>query len=306
MRYVVTGATGFIGAEFILTLLNAGNTVYAIGRNETKARTILPVSDSLNFVKAELSEFKDLDSKIPEADVFVNFSWDGITVSGRDMTDVQKLNIQYAKEAMQAAKRMGCSLFVETGSQAEYGIVNEVISEDTPCNPFSEYGKAKLKVKECGFQFSEKYNLKYMHLRIFSMIGENDHPWTLVMSALDKMLANESIDLSTCTQNWNFIYVKDAVRIIVRLCENAIINENFLHEVYNIASNDTRVLKCFVERMKELTCSSSRLNYGVNIPNKIVSLQPNITKSIKDSGFDDFHNFDEVINRIIENKRQYD
>ena len=90
MRYVVTGATGFIGAEFILTLLNAGNTVYAIGRNETKARTILPVSDSLNFVKAELSEFKDLDSKIPEADVFVNFAWDGITVSGRDMTDVQK------------------------------------------------------------------------------------------------------------------------------------------------------------------------------------------------------------------------
>ena len=227
MRYVVTGATGFIGAEFILTLLNAGNTVYAIGRNETKARTILPVSDSLNFVKAELSEFKDLDSKIPEADVFVNFAWDGITVGGRDMTDVQKLNIQYAKEAMKAAKRMGCSLFVETGSQAEYGIVNEVISEDTPCNPFSEYGKAKLALsKECD-ELSHAIGIRYLHLRIFSVFGLRDHEHTLIKTSMDKLQQNMPVDLSPCTQDWNFLYVKDAAKQIMLLCEHAVQSESY-------------------------------------------------------------------------------
>lgn len=305
MKIIITGATSFIGLHLMQYLLDEGHEVIAVCRNNSRNLDSL-VNKNVEIVFSDMQEYFTLGNKIINADAFINLAWGGTTHKERFNNDIHEENIKYSLDALEVAEKIGCKIFVEAGSQAEYGATFEPQSENSPCNPFSEYGKAKLKVKECGFQFSEKYNLKYMHLRIFSMIGENDHPWTLVMSALDKMLANESIDLSTCTQNWNFIYVKDAVRIIVRLCENAIINENFLHEVYNIASNDTRVLKCFVERMKELTCSSSRLNYGVNIPNKIVSLQPNITKSIKDSGFDDFHNFDEVINRIIENKRQYD
>lgn len=278
MIVVVTGATGFLGAEFIQTLLNAGNTVYAIGRNETKARAILPFSDSLNFVKAELSEFKDLDSKIPEADVFVNFAWDGITVSGRDMTDVQKLNIRYAKEAMQAAKRMGCRLFVQTGSQAEYGIVKEVITEDTPCNPFSEYGKAKLALsKECD-DLSRTVGIKYMHLRIFSVFGLRDHEHTLIKTSIEKLQKNSPLDLSPCTQNWNFLYVKDAAKQIMLLCEHAVQSESYQSEVYNIASDDTRVLKEYMLELKNVLHSTSELKFGAVQPARIVSLNPNINK----------------------------
>lgn len=298
MRYVVTGATGFIGAEFILTLLNAGNTVYAIGRNETKARTILPVSDSLNFVKAELSEFKDLDSKIPEADVFVNFAWDGITVSGRDMTDVQKLNIQYAKEAMQAAKRMGCSLFVETGSQAEYGIVNEVISEDTPCNPFSEYGKAKLALsKECD-ELSHTIGIRYLHLRIFSVFGLRDHEHTLIKTSMDKLQQNMPVDLSPCTQDWNFLYVKDAAKQIMLLCEHAVQSESYQSEVFNIASDDTRVLKEYMLELKSVLNSTSELNFGAVQSARIVSLNPDINKLKKAINFVSSYTFADAIREM--------
>ena len=298
MRYVVTGATGFIGAEFIFTLLNAGNTVYAIGRNETKARTILPVSDSLNFVKAELSEFKDLDSKIPEADVFVNFAWDGITVSGRDMTDVQKLNIQYAKEAMQAAKRMGCSLFVETGSQAEYGIVNEVISEDTPCNPFSEYGKAKLALsKECD-ELSHAIGIRYLHLRIFSVFGLRDHEHTLIKTSMDKLQQNMPVDLSPCTQDWNFLYVKDAAKQIMLLCEHAVQSESYQSEVFNIASDDTRVLKEYMLELKSVLHSTSELNFGAVQSARIVSLNPDINKLQKAINFVSSYTFADAIREM--------
>lgn len=298
MRYVVTGATGFLGAEFILTLLNAGNTVYAIGRNETKARAILPVSDRLNFVKAELSEFNDLDSKIPEADVFVNFAWDGITVSGRDMTDVQKLNIQYAKEAMQAAKRMGCSLFVETGSQAEYGIVNEVISEHTPCNPFSEYGKAKLALsKECE-ELSHTIGIKYLHLRIFSVFGLRDHEHTLIKTSIDKLQQNIPVDLSPCTQNWNYLYVKDAAKQIMLLCEYAIQSDFYQSEVFNIASDDTRVLKEYILELKNVLQSTSELNFGAVQPARIVSLNPDISKLKKAINFVSSYTFADAIREM--------
>ena len=132
------------------------------------------------------------------------------------------------------------------------------------------------------------------------MFGENDHPWTLVMSAIDKMLRNEKVDLSPCTQNWNFIYIKDAVRIITTLCVKAVENLDFKHEVYNIASEDTRVLKDFVVRMKELTNSISELNFGAMIPANLVSLQPDMSKTKKVVVEITKYSFDDVIKRIME------
>lgn len=278
MIYVVTGATGFLGAELIQILLNAGEEVYAVGRNEAKANTILPVSDNMHFVRAELSEFKALDNIISKADVFVNLAWDGISVSGRDMTEIQKLNIRYTIDAMHSAKRMGCKLFVESGSQAEYGIVNEEISEDTPCNPFSEYGKAKLALsKECDI-LSREIGIKYLHLRIFSVFGMRDHEHTLIKTSIDKLQQNIPIDLSSCTQNWNFLYVKDAAKQIMLLCEYATGNCSYQSEIFNIASDDTRALKDYMLELKNVLNSSSKLNFGAVQPSQIVSLNPNINK----------------------------
>lgn len=302
MKFVITGATSFIGLELIDYLLSLGHSVVAVCRPTSKSKQLIP--KRCKILELEMYEYQIAIANMQlQADVFINLAWAGTGHRGRDKKDVQEENAVYSAESIILANKIGCKLFVETGSQAEYGSTMDIQQEDNVCDPFSEYGKAKLKVKEYGFQLSEQYNIKYIHLRIFSIFGENDHPWTLVMSALDRMLANEDVDLSPCTQNWNFLYVNDAVRIIVSLCENAIKNENFQHEVYNIASLDTRELKLFVERMKELSGSSSKLNYGVNIPQNIVSLQPDMSKTIKDSGFNDFHSFDEVINRIITKKK---
>ena len=154
---------------------------------------------------------------------------------------------------------------------------------------------------------AEHIDMKYMHLRIFSIFGETDHPWTLVMSTIDKLLRNEKVDLSPCTQNWNFVYVKDAVRLITNLCEYAVKSLDFKREVYNIASEDTRLLKDFVEQMKKLTTSSSELNFGAMIPTNPVSLQPDMSKTKKVTGIISKYAFEDVIKRIIETKlKSYD
>ena len=301
MRYVITGATSFIGLELISTLLLQGHSVVAVCRSNSGGLACIPAG--VDVVKTEMSEYGDLYHKINKADVFVNLAWGGTGHDGRNVVNVQKENIENTTAAMQAANKMGCKVFLEAGSQAEYGSTIEVQKENDECHPFSEYGKAKLEVKRIGFDLAEEQKFKYVHLRIFSMFGENDHPWTLVMSSLDKMQKNEQVDLSSCTQNWNFVYVKDAVEIMLRLCDYAIKTESFVHEVYNIASNDTRQLKEFVEEMKRLTQSESILNYGANIPQNIVSLQPSMDKTIFASNFKEFHRFDEVI-KIIINKNK--
>lgn len=301
MKFVITGATSFIGLELIDYLLAHNHSIVAVCRQDSKGLSFIP--HGVEIVASKMCDYGRLCNAIPKADVFVNLAWGGTGHDGRNVVDIQNENITYTIAAMHAADKMRCKVFVEAGSQAEYGATTEPQTEDSNCNPFSEYGKAKLKVKQELFNLSEQLDINYIHLRIFSLFGEKDHPWTLIMSAVDKMLKNEQLDLSPCTQNWNFLYVKDAVRMITILCENAVDNISFKHEVYNIASDDTRQLKEFVERIKFLTGSSSILNYGANIPHNYVSLQPNMRKTIDAIGFTEFHNFDDVICRIVKSNR---
>lgn len=301
MKYVITGATSFIGIELTKFLLKQGDEVFAVCRPDSKNAQSIP--SEATIVTAEMADYSGLYHDIPQADVFINLAWAGTGHDGRNVTDVQQGNVINSIGALWGAYKMDCKVFVEAGSQAEYGSTSEQQTEEMHCNPFSEYGKAKLRVKhECFRLVEQMRGMKYIHLRIFSTFGENDHPWTLVMSALDKMLANETVDLSPCTQNWNFIYSSDLVQIVVGLCQNAIKNPEFKHEVYNIASDDSRELKAFVTRMKELSLSQSQLNFGAVTPQNFVSLQPCITKTTTASGVTKFTPFDEVIKKIIEKK----
>ena len=299
MRYVVTGATSFLGVEICKYLLNAHNEVYAVCRNGSNKTQNLPQDSLLHVVFADMCDYGHLDKIISRADVFINLAWEGTGHSGRNLTDIQKDNIRNTSMAMHTASNMGCTLFVESGSQAEYGTTFDKISENTPCNPFSEYGKAKLEVMKNGYAFAKKTGMKYLHLRIFSLYGETDHLWTLIMSSLDKMKRNEPVDLSSCQQNWNFLHVKDAAKQICKLCNYAIGNADFRYEIFNIASEDTRQLQAFVCQIKELTHSSSQLNFGVYKPEKIVSLDPDVSKVKAAIGFIADHQFENDIISIF-------
>jgi len=297
MRFVVTGATSFIGLELIDYLIKQQHKVIGVCRPNSNGLSKIP--SGAHVVLANMSEYSTLNKVIKSADIFINLAWDGTGHGQRNDVNIQHDNVKNTISSMQAAKKMGCKLFVEAGSQAEYGTITEKITENTPCHPFSEYGKAKLTVQKELFSLSEQLDIKYIHLRIFSLFGENDHPWTLIMSSIDKMLRNDPIELSSCTQKWNFLYVKDAVCQIVDLCEYATNNPDYRHEIYNIASKDTRILKDFVEEMKELTSSTSELHFGTINPTNIVSLNPNITKMENAIGELHFTPFQDVVNNII-------
>ena len=144
MKFIVTGATSFIGSEFTKLILECGHEVYAVCLENSSALERLPKDPALKLVYSTLEDYSDLPSQIPSADIFVNFAWYGNSVASRSSADEQQKNVLYIIEAFKAAQKMGCKLFVEPGTQAEYGTVTDLITEETHCQPFSEYGKAKV------------------------------------------------------------------------------------------------------------------------------------------------------------------
>ena len=277
MKFFITGASSFIGVELCRYLSDHGHQVIAMSRRENEQLNEIAMNGNLQVFYADMQNLMERAIDV-KADIFVHLAWAGALLGQRDNQELQEGNISFSLECVKLSKRMGCQLYVDAGSQAEYGIVPGVISEDTSCNPVSAYAKAKLQMYRETCEMTQRISLKYIHLRILSVYGENDHPNTLIISSLKKLKNNEPIEMCSGGQKWNYVYVKDAARQIAELSIHAVNNEAFHKEIYNVCSNDTRKLQDFIIAMKDITGSASELSFGGYNPEKDVNLNPDTKK----------------------------
>jgi len=278
MNFFITGASSFIGVELCRYLSDNGHSVIAMSRRENEHLEEIKKVGHLLVFRADMQSLFDKAKGI-SADVFIHLAWAGTTHEDRNNPAIHEENVRISLECVKLAKQIGCQLYVDAGSQAEYGIVPGVLTEETPCNPITAYGKGKLKMYKESSILTKELGLKYIHLRILSVYGENDHDETLIKSSLRKLMANEPIEMRSGGQMWNYVYVKDAARQIAELCFHSLNDREFRQEVYNIASNDTRKLQDFIIAMKEITGSASELSFGGYNSKSDVSLYPNMKKT---------------------------
>jgi len=100
------------------------------------------------------------------------------------------------------------------------------------------------------------------------------------MSTLKKLILNENIQLTECKQLWDFIHVTDAARALYQLGLYQIDALKYCGDLYNIASGESKQLMEFVQEMKQIVHSSSKLEFGA-IPyglEGIVSRNPSVDK----------------------------
>lgn len=274
MKIVVTGASSFLAVNFI-ALASKENYITAVVRPNSRNSEPLKKFTNVQILELEMSEYLNLGSIIGSADVLVHFAWNGTRGLERNVPAVQQENFFYSMDAIKSMVDVGCRKIVLSGSQAEYGNHNDLITEETECNPNTAYGIYKLKLYEEARWYCEAHSVCLIEPRYFSIYGPGDYAGTLVMSCLQKMLHNEPISLTECTQIWNYLYLDDAIRALYCL-----VVSNAEPGIYNVASDDNQRLKFFVEQMYQITRSSSELSFGaISYPKTgAVNLMASVTK----------------------------
>ena len=202
---------------------------------------------------------------------------------------------------------MGCGRFMFSGSQAEYGQHTDLITEESACAPRSAYGEAKLAMREEGEALARRLGITYLHGRIFSVYGPGDHPWTLVETCLDACLNGQEFRLGACTQLWNFLYIDDLASAAAALAE---LKESEIGKlespVFNLAGEETKPLRDFVEEINRICGGRGRLIYHARPENAegLVNLAPSIEKLKTASGWRPQTDFQEGIRRLMIDKRK--
>lgn len=287
--YVVSGATSMMGCALIRSLLrhNAKN-IYAIVQPNTKNLYKLPQDKRIQIIHCDSEEYDKLPSMLTEhCDVFYHLAWAHSKIESRARyfdVEVGYQNIGQTLKALQAASDLGCKNFVGAGSQAEYGNRREAIqSPEDPSDPVTAYAIAKDCARRMCMLKAKEQGINVQWVRIFSVYGPHDRKNTLISTILPKLIHNEDIDLTDCTQIWEYLYEDDAGEGLYYAGNT----EEHGSNIYCLGSGDARPLKDFVIEMKEITQSNSDLNFGA-IPHTgeaVMNLHANIIKLKDNTGW---------------------
>lgn len=297
MNVVVTGATSFIGAAAVKKLLEAQHRVIAVVRPDSSNLDYLydriagMNREGLAVVRLDLKNIEALGTGPEPVDVWLHIGWDGAGSNNRQNREIQQDNIRHSLKAVRAAAGAGCRRFIFTGSQAEYGIHHEPLTEETPACPVSEYGKAKWEFGRQAEVLCKQLNMEYIHTRIFSIYGPGDHPWSLIQTCLATWQQGGEMQLGECTQSWNFLYIEDMASALLHLLTEG------PSGVYNIASEDTRVLREYINELYSLCGSRGSYVFGKRAPNAEgqADLIPDISRILKETTWRPVTSFTEGI-----------
>lgn len=294
-RVVVTGAAGFVGCNLVESLLKHGYFVYAVVRDKSPHNSRLVESKYLKLVYADMSEFEMLNELIDEsADIFFHIAWTG----GRYNFAEQIKNIATTLGALRAAKALGCQRFVATGSQAEYGPKQELITEECLPQPVDAYGSVKLATCVLSRQLALDMGIEWIWGRIFSVYGKYEPSGRMLPDLITALMERKPFQLSAATQYWDYLFSGDCAEALVALGEHG---RN--GEIYNIANGDYRSLREFTEAIRSVVAPSKILLYGEKSADTVYSLMVKADKLKRDTGWKPVVGFSEGIASMITERR---
>lgn len=297
-RAIITGATGAVGTALIKELIKNEIEVLVLCREDSVRNGCIPSHPLVTKEYCDLAQLSSIQNDTgKEWDVFFHFAWKGTTGASRNDFYLQNLNVQYALDAVGAAKRFGCNTFIGAGSQAEYGRVEGVLRPDTPVFPEMGYGIGKLCAGQMTREYAPQLGLKHIWVRILSVYGPFDGENTLVMSVIKQLLSGKSAKVTACQQIWDYLYCTDAAVALYLVAEKGVNGK-----VYVLGGGEERPLSEYVEIIRKNVNSGGTIEYGA-IPygdKAIMYLHGDISELKEDTGFIPKVSFEEGIRQTVQ------
>lgn len=297
-RVVITGATGMIGSALSRVCLDAGYEVLALARKDSPRLSNLPHDGHLQVFDSSVDRYGSIGpEQVGEADVFFHLAWVGTSPSARGALNAQVDNISYTLDAVELAHRLGCSVFVGAGSQAEYGHVQGDLCPDTPAFPTTGYGVAKLAAGQMSRLACQSLGMRHEWARILSIYGPGDNLHTMVMQVIADACAGNSPRCTKGEQLWDYLYCDDCARALLSIAESGSDGRT-----YPIGSGTQRRLADFIGDICDLCDTGVSPDFGA-IPyqdEQVMYLRANTDALCGDTGFKPQVSFEEGISRTIE------
>lgn len=167
---LITGATGFLGAEVVRQLRGANC------RLRTTGRRALPAHELPDYHPLDLCDANGVDRLMDGVDVVIHAA--GLahrpheTAGCRD--EFHRTNADCTETVASAAVAAGCRRFVLVSSVAVYGHGESTVTESHPCRPKSEYAQSKFQGEQAAAAIAAAGGIELAILRMATIYGAGD------------------------------------------------------------------------------------------------------------------------------------
>ncbi len=225
MKVLITGGTGFTGAQTARILLNEGKDTPVLFDLNPSAKLLDDIKDDIEIIQGDLGNFGHVLDVVKKVKPEVIYHLGGMLSISSDANPAAAIsaNAFGTYHILEAAKLFEVRqvLFSSTIGTYGYDIQEDVINDHTLQRPVLFYGATKVFCEHMGLFYKKKYGLDFRCIRYPSLVGPGVKApgvaqytsWTI----------EESFKGNAFTINLNpetrmpIIYYKDAARAIVKL-----------------------------------------------------------------------------------------
>jgi nucleoside-diphosphate-sugar epimerase len=250
-RVLVTGASGFVGANLARRLHGDGHELHLLLRDPSRAWRIEDFADSVAVHVADIADraaaIRVVRSIRP--DWVFNLAAHGAYSSQTDFGLMVAANVTGCVALLDACVETGVEAFVHTGSSSEYGRKDHAGREDEPLQPESRYAITKAAATHCCQLAARQHGINAITLRLYSIYGPFEEPSRLIPALIAYGSRNRLPPLVSRRSAHDFVHVHDAVEALLRA---ASMKAPAPGAVFNICSGIQHDLESVVECARRL------------------------------------------------------
>jgi len=257
MNIFLTGATGFIGKNFIHLAKKNNHYIYAPTRKKIKKK-----NDRIKWLNGPFEG--NWKKELLNSNILVHFASSGLNSNIEDIYDV---NLFKSLNLLKNAIKYRCKKWLIISTSSEYGPSKKKnaynFSLRTQRIPDTDYGLSKALFTDHSIRLAKKHNCKVRIMRLFPIFGKGENKKRLYPSLLKSIKQKKNFYLKNPNETRDFTNVNFAVKILLDAL-NFDKKKFKNYQIWHVSENKPKKIKDFVKE----TCNKNNSKIEINSSNK--------------------------------------
>jgi len=222
MRFLVTGAAGFIGSHLLQTLLDRGHDAVGWDAFTDYYEPALKEENAHDLPVARVDLAEDSLDLAGFDGVFHLAGQPGVASFGGIFPVYVRQNVLASQRLFEEAVAAGARVVVASSSSVYGDAERYPTPEDVVPHPISPYGITKLACEQLAHAYGSEFGLEVATVRYFTIYGPRQRPDMAFTKMVTRLAEGRSFELyGDGSQSRSFTYVDDAVDATIAAMERA-------------------------------------------------------------------------------------
>ncbi len=313
MKYLITGAAGFIGINFLEFMVKTHiNDKFVVIDKLTYAANIdhlnelLSEHKNITFYKEDITKSKAIEKifEVEKPNIVLNFAAEThVDRSISNSSKFVKTNVLGTAVLLEASKKYLIEKYIQISTDEVYGSLNKdkldfkkEFYPDDPLNPTNPYSATKASADLLVISYFKTYKLPINIIRMTNNFGPYQNKEKMIPKIILNALQKQKIPVyGDGTNQRDWLYVKDSAKAINLILENGQNGKIYHISTHNLITN----IELIAQIMNKLGIKENLIQFVKDRPAHDYAYSLN-TDDIEELGFISKSDFDKNIEETIE------